>query len=116
MGLARLNRLTKSDNFAEIKKSARCKKIFSGGFVFYICPNTRNVSRLAVVSSSKLGDICKRNRLKRLIHEVFRLNNVRFCQNANIIVIPQKDVMLLADYRYIEKHFLEVMRKSGILK
>ena len=116
MGLSRLNRLTKSDNFAKIKKSKRCRKFLSGGFVFYICPNGKNVSYLAVVCSSKLGDACKRNRLKRLVHEVFRLNNARFLQNADIIVIPQKEVMPLVNYRYIEKYFLEAFQKARFLK
>lgn len=116
MGLSWLNRLTKSDNFAKIKKSKRCRKFLSGGFVFYICPNGKNVSRMSVVCSSKLGDACKRNRLKRLVHEVFRINHTRFLQIADIIVIPQKDVMPLVNYRYIEKHFLEAFQKAGFLK
>ncbi|MBI5574045.1 MAG: ribonuclease P protein component [Elusimicrobia bacterium] len=116
MGLSRLNRLTKSDNFAKIKKSKNCRKFLSGGFVFYICPNGKNVFHMAVVCSSKLGDACKRNRLKRLIHEVFRLNHTRLLQNADIIVIPQKEVMQTVNYRYIEKHFLGVFQKAGFLK
>jgi len=116
MGLSRLNRLTKSDNFAKIKKSKRCRKFLSGGLVFYICPNGKNVSRMSVVCSSKLGDACKRNRLKRLIHEVFRLNHMGFLQNADIIIIPQKEVMPLVDYRYIRKHFFEAFQKAGFLK
>lgn len=115
MGLSRLNRLTKSDNFAKIKKSKRCRKFLSGGFVFYVCQNGKDISHLAVVCSSKLGDACKRNRLKRLIHEVFRLNHTRFLQNADIIVIPQKDVMSSVNYWYIEKHFLEAFQKAGFL-
>jgi len=116
MGLSRLNRLTKSDNFAKIKKSKRCRKFLSGGLVFYVCLNRKNVSRMAVVCSSKLGDACNRNRLKRLIHEIFRLNHTRFLQNADIIVIPQKEVMSSADYRYIEKYFLSILKQARILK
>ena len=116
MGLSRLNRLTKSDNLDAKKKSKHCRKLLSGGFVFYICPNGKNVSRMAVVCSSKLGDACKRNRLKRLIHEVFRLNHMRFLQNTDIIVIPQKEVMPSVNSRYIEKHFLEAFQKAGFLK
>ncbi|MFH0948507.1 MAG: ribonuclease P protein component [Elusimicrobiota bacterium] len=114
MGLARINRLTKADNFVEIKKSEGCKKFLSGGFVFYIRPNGKDVSRLAVVLSSKLGDACKRNLLKRRFHSVFRLNNTQFHQNADIIVIPQKDVMSIADYPYIEKHFLGALKKGQV--
>ncbi|MFH1540370.1 MAG: ribonuclease P protein component [Elusimicrobiota bacterium] len=115
MGLSRSNRLTKVDNFAEIKKSEGCRKILSNGFVFYICPNKKNVSRIAVVCFSKLGDACVRNKLKRRVHEIFRLNNVRFKYYADIIVIPQKDVMPLANYLYIEKHFLNTLKQIRII-
>ncbi|MDO8734402.1 MAG: ribonuclease P protein component, partial [Elusimicrobiota bacterium] len=59
---------------------------------------------------------CKRNRLKRLVHEVFRIKHTRFLQIADIIVIPQKEVMPSVNYRYIEKHFLEAFQKAGFLK
>ena len=114
MGLPRLNRLTKSDNFSRIKK--RGKKVFSGGLIFYICPTAQNTSRLAVVCSSKLAGARKRNRIKRLIREVFRLNSGRFIKNADIIAIPQNNAVPSINYSYVEKHFFEVMKKAGILK
>lgn len=111
MGLARKNRLTKTDNFSVIKK--RGKRIVSGAFVYYVCSGGRDVSRLAVVVSSKLGIACRRNRLKRRVREVFRLNMKRFNQNVDIIAIPQKSAVSMS-YSGVEKHFLNILKKSGI--
>jgi len=114
MAIARVHRLTKSDDFTDIKR--RGKKISSGGLVSYICPNTKNVSRLAVVCSSKLGDAHKRNRLKRLAGEVFRLNLGRFKMTADVVVIAQKEIMPALDFRNIEKIFLQILERSGIIE
>ena len=105
--------MTKTDNFSVIKKSG--KRITSGVFVYYICPNSRNVSRLAVVTSSKLGIACKRNRIKRQVREIFRLNIKRFNQNVDIIAIPQKNAISMS-YSGVEKHFLDILKKGNILE
>ncbi|MEW6555967.1 MAG: ribonuclease P protein component [Elusimicrobiota bacterium] len=114
MGLARQYRLTKSDNFLEIKKNAR--KILSGGYSFYICLNNRDISRLAVIVSEKLGNACLRHRLKRIVQEVFRLNNRSFTKNVDIIIIARNEISPTVCYSDFECCFLSAFQKANLLK
>jgi ribonuclease P protein component len=113
MGLARKNRLTKSNNFSKIKKLG--KKFVSEKFVCYICSTKNNVSRLAVVVSSKLGNSCLRHRIKRLMQEVFRLNAKNFIRGIDVIIILNGKISAKIYYSDVEKQFLGLLKKDKVL-
>ncbi len=58
--------------------------------IVYGCENGQDVPRLAVVASRKLGKSVVRNRWKRLIREVFRLNKHRIPAGVDYVVIPKR--------------------------
>jgi len=69
----------------------------------FILGNDRDVSRLGIAATKKLGGAVQRNRAKRLIREVFRRNNL--VVGYDIVVVPKREVLgasltvLEADYR-----------------
>lgn len=79
----------------------------------FILANDRDVSRLGIAATRKLGGAVQRNKAKRLIREVFRRNNVVL--GYDIVVIPKRDLLgasltvLETDYR----HLLERRLRRG---
>jgi ribonuclease P protein component len=69
----------------------------------FLLPNTREVGRLGIAATKKLGGAVQRNRAKRLIREVFRRNNI--APGFDVVVVPKRDLLdasltvLEAEYR-----------------
>jgi len=64
-------------------------------FVVIIKQNGLGIARLGVTVSKKAGNAVKRNRIKRLIREFFRLNNSKIPQGYDIVVTAKKDASYL---------------------
>ena len=64
-------------------------------FVVIIKQNGLGITRLGVTVSKKAGNAVKRNRVKRLIREFFRLNNSKIPQGYDIVVTAKKDASYL---------------------
>ena len=60
--------------------------------VIYGAANGLNVSRLGLVVSKKVGKAHRRNRWKRLIREVFRLEQHNLSLPVDLVVIPRPGI------------------------
>lgn len=69
----------------------------------FALPNDQDVSRLGVIATRRLGNAATRNRSKRLVRELFRLNKSR--AGVDLVVLPRPGfaatafTILQADYR-----------------
>src|SRR5712692_4106026 len=69
----------------------------------FILPNKLDVGRLGIAATKKLGGAVQRNRVKRLIREVFRRNTIT--DGFDVVVIPKREwldasrIAREADYR-----------------
>jgi ribonuclease P protein component len=72
-------------------------------------------ARLGVITSGKLGNAVVRSRARRLLREAFRLHQHDFAGPLDLVLVARASIRdkSLAG---VEKDFLTVMRKAGLLK
>ena len=76
-------------DFVKLNRSG--KRLYTKHFTLILKLNGQGVTRLGVTVSKKTGNAVKRNRVKRLIREFFRLNKANFPQGYDIVIIAKKD-------------------------
>ena len=74
----------------------------------FILPNTLDVGRLGVAATKKLGGAVVRNRVKRLIREVFRRNKV--APGFDIVVVPKRE-LLDASLTVLEAEYRDILER-----
>ncbi|MBQ6431146.1 MAG: ribonuclease P protein component [Oscillospiraceae bacterium] len=83
--------------------------------VIYCRRNGLGVNRLGLTVSTKLGHAVVRNRMRRRLREVVRLNEGRL-QNGYDIVIVARSAAVEAAFTALTRSFLSAADKVGILK
>jgi ribonuclease P protein component len=107
-------RLRKREDFNRIYRHGR--SFANSQFVVYWRKQTEpGCFRLGVSASSKLGGAVVRNRLRRLVKEIVRLNANKLHEDHDLILIVRKPALQLA-YKEMEGSVLHVLRKAGLLK
>ncbi len=67
-------------------------RVNSKNFIIILSENRSGVKRLGLTVSKKAGNSIKRNRIKRLLREFFRLNKNKFPPSQDIVIIAKKDI------------------------
>ena len=84
----KLERVTKRSRFKGIYNQGMWRS--SQHFTAVTCSNTQGVKRLGITVTKKTGNAAKRNRIKRLIREFFRLNKGLFPDEHDIIIMAKR--------------------------
>lgn len=71
--------------------------------------------RMGVSASSKLGNAVVRNRLRRMVKEIIRLNASKLLDDTDLILIVRKPALTLP-YKEMESSILHVLRKASLFK
>ncbi|MCK4534797.1 MAG: ribonuclease P protein component [Syntrophobacterales bacterium] len=78
-----------------LKIYQRGVRVHSSNFTVILNPNPSGEKRLGVTVSKKVGNAVKRNRIKRLLREFFRLNKDRLPDSRDVVIIAKKDASSL---------------------
>ena len=87
----------------------------NGFLVLYARPNRTATNRVGVTVSKKLGCAVVRNRVRRRLREVYRLNEDKFAPGWDIVVVARSRC-ISADFEKLQSAYLSLAAKAGILK
>ena len=83
--------------------------------VLYAKPNKSDMNRIGITVSKKLGHAVIRNRIRRRLREIYRLNEDQFQPGWDIVVVARSRCVD-ADFASLTKAYLSLAAKAGILK
>jgi len=86
-------RIRKRKQYLDIYR--RGGRLHSHNFIVILSPNASGEKRLGVAVGKKVGNAAKRNRIKRLLREFFRLNKDGLPDSKDMVIIAKKDVSSL---------------------
>ncbi len=105
-----------------LKKNSEFQRLYAKGksaatpcLALYCRKNRRGENRLGYTVSVKLGHAVVRNRVRRRLREIVRLNEPRLKQGWDIVVVARTRAVN-APYRKLEASFLEACGKLGLLR
>ena len=83
--------------------------------VLYARKNRTLTNRVGITVSKKLGKAHIRNRVRRRLREVYRLNEARFAPGWDIVVVARSRC-ISADFQKLTEAYLSLAEKAGILE
>ena len=86
----------------------------NGYLVLYARKNRMNTNRVGVTVGKKLGHAVVRNRVRRRLREVYRLNEAKFAPGWDIVVVARSRC-IKADFQKLTNAYLSLAEKAGIL-
>ena len=90
------------------------KSAVSPYFAVYCRQTRRPYSRIGITTGVKLGKAVKRNFVRRRIRELYRTNEEKFLPGFDIVVVA-RTLAIYGRYADLERSFLQLMKKLGIL-
>ena len=86
----------------------------NGMLVLYVRPNRLGQNRVGITTGKKLGHAVVRNRARRRLREVYRLNEHLFKPGYDIVVVARSRCVT-ADLQTLTQAYLTLAKKAGIL-
>jgi ribonuclease P protein component len=79
-------------------------------FLLFGMPNDLGRSRLGLTVTRQTGSAVARNRIKRVLRDVFRRNKDRFPVSVDVVVNARRSILRLSSER-LEREFLGAVRE-----
>lgn len=110
--LSRQHILKKNKSFQTIYRVG--KSYANRMMVLYVLPQGQSSRKAGFAAGKRLGNAVTRNRVKRLMREVYRLNQHKLTDGADLVLMGRQAIVK-ADYAAAEKAFHDLCRKARIL-
>ncbi|MCL2365608.1 MAG: ribonuclease P protein component [Oscillospiraceae bacterium] len=105
-----------------LKKNHEFKRLYNKGksaasqcAVVYCRKNGSAENRLGITVSTKLGKAVQRNRIRRRLKEIYRLNEEKLATGYDIVVVARMKAKF-STYQELESSALSLFRKLKITK
>ena len=103
-----------------LKRNHEFKRLYNKGksaasqcVVVYCRRNGRAENRLGVTVSTKLGGAVQRNRVRRRLKEIYRLNEADLACGYDIVIVARMKSRFVG-YRELESSVLPIFNKLGL--
>lgn len=109
----KINRLKSKKSFQLVY--AKGRTVVDGMSVFYILPQEDDNVQIGLAVGKKLGCAVIRNRVKRLMREVFRIHQAELKKGYHIVWMARRK-LTKADYKTFERVFLRLAKRAALLQ
>ena len=87
----------------------------NGLLVLYARKNRSDRNRVGITVSKKLGHAVVRNRVRRRLREVYRLNEDKFLPGWDVVVVARSRAVDCS-FDQLRRAYLSLAQKAGILR
>ena len=101
----------------KLKKNEEFRSVFKAGirkerkyFYLYRAPKKQDKSRIGIIVKKEIGNAVQRNRIKRILREIFRKRCDDLFSHDDIIVMVKREI-LYTQLKEIEIEFERVIRE-----
>jgi ribonuclease P protein component len=108
---ARAQRLNRASEFNSVRKSG---KSWTGRYLVLAALVQQGTSRIGIITTRRIGSALIRNRVRRIIREIFRLNQHRIKPGFWLVTIARRP-SAQASYSELEKDWLRLAERASIL-
>ncbi len=109
----KINRLKSKKSFQLVY--AKGRTVVDAMSVFYIHPQEDDNVQIGLAVGKKLGCAVIRNRVKRLMREVFRIHQAELKKGYHIVWMARRK-LTKADYKTFERVFLRLAKRAALLQ
>jgi len=106
LGFSKSERLRRRREFLEIYEKG--DEVHGYCLVLYLSENSLGHHRLGITASRKIGGAVVRNRVKRLLREVFRCSKAAFLPHCDLVVNAKRKAAY-ASYKDLQEDFLRAV-------
>ena len=97
-----------------VRRLYATKGVANGFLVLYARRNKLGINRIGITAGKKLGKAHIRNRIRRRLREVYRLNEESFLPGWDIVVVARSRC-LDSTFADLTKAYLSLAQKAGVL-
>lgn len=109
----KINRMKSKKSFQLVY--AKGRTVVDAMSVFYILPQEDDNVQIGLAVGKKLGCAVIRNRVKRLMREVFRIHQAELKKGYHIVWMARRK-LTKADYKTFERVFLRLAKRAALLQ
>lgn len=114
LGFGRAVRIKQGRDFARVRREGE-RSVNGCVIANWRCLPPGTGSRLGVITAGKIGGAVVRNRARRLLRESFRLHQHDLAQAVELVLVARPSIVG-KDFSDVERDFLTILRKAGLLK
>ena len=109
-GFRKNERLLRRTEYLRVQNHGR--KLHTDAFLVFALPTGRQRPRVGVTVSKKVGNAVQRNRVKRLVREVYRRNKANVPERTDVVFVAKQKAAGLT-YAAVEEQFKHACRQIG---